>query len=146
MVIDLNSVNQIDKFQYLPREGAGNGTLLKGKVYYSNNKTDWTEAGSFDWKRNGDTKEFVFATKPTVRYIKLDVTEAVGNFGSGKELYVFKVPGTESYLPGDINNDKLIDANDLTSYMNYVGLRSGDGDFEGYISKGDLNQNGLIDM
>ncbi|HRO85603.1 MAG TPA: glycoside hydrolase family 31 protein [Niabella sp.] len=145
MVIDLNSVNQIDKFQYLPREGAGNGTLLKGKVYYSNNKTDWTEAGSFDWKRNGDTKEFVFATKPTVRYIKLDVTEAVGNFGSGKELYVFKVPGTESYLPGDINNDKLIDANDLTSYMNYVGLRSGDGDFEGYISKGDLNQNGLID-
>jgi len=145
MVIDLNSVNQIDKFQYLPRDGAGNGTLLKGKVYYSNNKTDWTEAGSFDWKRNGDTKEFIFKTKPTVRYIKLDVTEAVGNFGSGKELYVFKVPGTESYLPGDINNDKLIDANDLTSYMNYVGLRSGDGDFEGYISKGDLNQNGLID-
>lgn len=145
MVIDLNSVNQIDKFQYLPREGAGNGTLLKGKVYYSNNKTDWTEAGSFDWKRNADTKEFIFTTKPTVRYIKLDVTEAVGNFGSGKELYVFKVPGTESYLPGDINNDKLIDANDLTSYMNYVGLRSGDSDFEGYISKGDLNQNGLID-
>ena len=54
----------------------------------------------------------------------LDVTEAVGNSGSGKELYVFKVPGTESYLPGDINNDKLIDANDLYLYMNYVGLRS----------------------
>ena len=29
--------------------------------------------------------------------------------------------------------------------MNYNGLRQGDADFEGYISKGDLNQNGLID-
>lgn len=52
--------------------------------------------------------------------------------------------GTESYLPGDINNDKKIDANDLTSYMNYTGLRRGDSDFD-YVSAGDINQNGLID-
>ena len=38
-----------------------------------------------------------------------------------------------------------VDENDLTSYMNYTGLRRGDSDFEGYISKGDLNENGLID-
>ena len=75
----------------------------------------------------------------------MTVTEAVGNYGSGEELYVFKVPGTESYLPGDINNDKFIDENDLTSYINYTGLRQGDADFEGYISNGDLNRNGLID-
>ena len=55
------------------------------------------------------------------------------------------MPGTESYLPGDINNDKLVDENDLTSYTNYTGLRRGDADFEGYISNGDLNRNGLID-
>ena len=60
-------------------------------------------------------------------------------------MYVFKVPGSESYIPGDINQDKLVDENDLTSYMNYTGLRRGDSDFEGYISKGDLNNNGLID-
>jgi len=48
-------------------------------------------------------------------------------------------------LPGDINNDHKIDNNDLTSYMNYTGLRKGDADFEGYISKGDINKNGLID-
>ena len=29
--------------------------------------------------------------------------------------------------------------------MNYTGLRKGDSDYEGYISKGDLNMNGLID-
>jgi hypothetical protein len=60
-------------------------------------------------------------------------------------LYVFKVPNTTSYLAGDINNDHLLDKNDLTSYINYTRLRKGDADFEGYISKGDINQNGLID-
>ena len=62
-----------------------------------------------------------------------------------RDRYVFKVPGSESYIPGDINQDKLVDENDLTSYMNYTGLRRGDSDFEGYIGKGDLNGNGLID-
>ena len=75
----------------------------------------------------------------------MNVEQSVGNYGSGRELYVFKVAGTESYLPGDINNDHKIDNNDLTSYMNYTGLRKGDADFEGYISKGDINKNGWID-
>lgn len=145
LVIDLVSVNQLDKFHYLPRTNAGNGTLLKGTVSYSMNKEQWTEAGTFEWKRNDDVKIFNFTSHPTARYIKLSVTEAVGNYGSGKEIYVFKVPGTESYLQGDINLDGKIDGNDLTSYTNYTGLRKGDSDFEGYISNGDINKNGLID-
>ena len=145
LIIDLKTVNQLDKFHYLPRTDAGNGTLLKGTVYYSMDKEHWTEAGAFDWKRNGDVKIFSFESRPTARYIKLAVTEGVGNYGSGRELYVFKVPGTASYLQGDINNDGKIDRNDLTSYMNYTGLRRGDSDYEGYISKGDINMNDLID-
>ncbi|AOM80840.1 alpha-xylosidase [Pedobacter steynii] len=145
IVMDLKSINQLDKFHYLPRNGRGNGILLKGKVFYSNNKENWTEAGAFEWKNAGDVKVFDFASHPTARYIKISVTDGVGGFGSGRELYVFKVQGTESYLPGDINNDRLIDGNDLTSYTNYTGLRKGDADFEGYISNGDINKNNLID-
>lgn len=145
LTMDLKTINRIEKFHYLPRENAGNGTILKGTVFYSMDKENWTEAGSFDWKRDNEVKIFTFAQAPTARYIKMSVTEAVGNYGSGREIYVFKVPGTESYLPGDINNDKLVDENDLTSYTNYTGLRRGDADFEGYISNGDLNRNGLID-
>lgn len=145
MVIDLKTVNQLDKFHYLPRLDAGNGTLLKGTVYYSMDKENWTEAGPFDWKRSGEVKVFTFANRPTARYIKLSVTQGVGNYGSGRELYVFKVPGTASYIQGDINNDGKIDQNDLTSYTNYTGLRRGDSDFEGYISNGDINKNDLID-
>lgn len=145
LVLDLVTVNQLDKFHYLPRTNAGNGTILKGTVAYSMNKEQWTEAGTFEWQRNDDVKIFNFTNHPTARYIKFSVTEAVGNYGSGKEIYVFKVPGTESYLQGDINADGKIDGNDLTSYTNYTGLRKGDSDFEGYISNGDINKNGLID-
>lgn len=145
LVMDLHTINQVAKFQYQPRKDVGNGTILKGSVAYSMDNENWTEAGEFEWKRDGEPKVFTFADTPTARYIKMTVTEAVGNYGSGEELYVFKVPGTESYLPGDINNDKFIDENDLTSYINYTGLRQGDSDFEGYISNGDLNRNGLID-
>lgn len=145
LIIDLNSYNQVEKFHYLPRLDSGNGTLLKGKVFYSEDKKNWAEAGDFDWKRSSDIKVFEFNEKPTMRYIKLSISEAVGNYGSGREIYIFKVPGTESYIPGDINIDGKIDANDLMSYTNYTGLRKGDGDFDGYISNGDINRNGLID-
>lgn len=145
LTIDLKTINTLDKFHYLPRTDAGNGTLLKGNVYYSMDKENWTEAGVFEWERNNETKIFVFNGHPTARYLRLDITSAVGGYGSGRELYVFKVPGTESYRPGDINNDRLIDMNDFTSYMNYTGLRQGDADFEGYVSNGDINRNGLID-
>lgn len=33
----------------------------------------------------------------------------------------------------------------MTSYQNYIGLKKGDADFEGYISKGDINGNVRID-
>ena len=145
IIIDLKSYNQVEKFHYLPRLDSGNGTLMKGKVYHSEDKTNWTEVGEFDWKRNSDMKVFEFKDKPTMRYIKMEISQAVGNYGSGREMYIFKVPGTESYIPGDINIDGKIDANDLTSYTNYTGLRKGDGDFDGYISNGDINRNGLID-
>ncbi|MDR1368892.1 MAG: DUF5110 domain-containing protein [Dysgonamonadaceae bacterium] len=145
LIIDLKTINQLDKFHYLPRLGGGNGILLKGTVSYSHDKTNWVEAGAFEWAKDDQVKPFKFENHPVTRYIKLSVTDGVGGFGSGRELYVFKVPGTESYLPGDINNDRLIDKNDLTSYINYTGLRTGDADFEGYISNGDINKNGLID-
>lgn len=144
LVLDLASVSELDKIQYLPRS-RGNGILLKGSIAYSTDKTTWKEAGAFEWARNGDVKEFSFRGHPTARYIRIKITEAVGDFGSGRELYVFKVPGSESLIPGDINSDNRIDNNDLTSYINYTGLRKGDADFEGYVGKGDVNKNDLIE-
>lgn len=145
LVMDLQTINQLDKLAYLPRAGRGNGTIRSGAVFYSNDKENWVSAGSFNWALNDSTKIVDFPSKPVARYVKLSVTEGVGGFGSGRELYVFKVPFTDSKLPGDINNDRKVDHNDLVSYINYNGLRLGDPDFEGYISNGDINKNNLID-
>ena len=145
MVIDLNTINKLDKMEYMPRNGGGNGTIQEGTLYYSHDKQNWTAVETFTWARNDSIKTISFDNNPTVRYLKLAVTKAVGNFGSGSELYIYKVEGTPSYIPGDINNDRLVDRNDLTSYINYTGLRLGDADFEGYVSNGDVNKNNLID-
>ena len=144
LTLDLQGINNIDRFEYLPRLDAGNGVLLKGEVFYSVNGKDWTPAGAFEWERDGQTKVFTFDGGPRARYIRIAVSDAVNNYGSGREIYVFKVPGTETVIPGDINKDGKVDENDLTSYMNYTGLRSSDSDFD-YVSVGDLDGNGLID-
>lgn len=145
MIIDLKSVNNLDKLVYLPRTVGTNGIIQQAEIFVSDDKENWTNAGSVDWKANSEDKTFVFADQPVARYIKLTIQKSMGDYASGREMYIFKVPGTESFYPGDINNDRVIDSNDYTSYMNYTGLRLGDGDFEGYVSKGDVNKNNLID-
>lgn len=144
MTVDLRAVSQLDRIEYLPREDGGNGTLLKGTIAYSTDRQNWSAPVAFNWERNGDTKTFKFEGAPKARYLKIALADAVGNYASGREMYVFKVPDTESQIQGDINHDKRIDENDLTSYMNYTGLRRGDSDFD-YVSSGDINGNGLID-
>ena len=145
MEIDLGGVNVLDKLEYLPREDGGNGTLLQGTIAYSTDRKAWSEPIAFNWAADGTVKTITFDGKSPARYMKMDVTKAVGNFGSGREMYIFKVPGTETVLQGDINHDGRVDMDDFTSYMNYTGLRAGDSDFDGYISGGDINENGLID-
>lgn len=144
MVLDLHTVNTLDKLHYLPRTDGKNGMLLKGEVFYSIDKADWVSAGDFSWDADSNVKVFGFDAKPEARYVKIAVSDGVGGFGSGRELYIFKVPGTESRLPGDVNNDGRVDRNDFVSYTNYMGLRRGDADFD-YVSIGDVNRNGMID-
>ena len=144
VTIDLRSVNKLDRMEYMPREDAGNGTLLEGTVAYSKDRQTWSAPVAFKWERTPDTKTLAFEGNPEARYVRMHLTKAVGNFASGREMYIYKVAGTESVLQGDINHDRHIDENDLTSYMNYTGLRRGDSDFD-YVSSGDINQNGLID-
>ena len=143
MTIDLRAVNTLDRLVYQPRDNAGNGTLLKGRVSYSVDRINWSEPEAFTWARDNSDKT-IAAKGVEARYIKLYGDESVGNFGSGNELFVFRAENTEPRYQGDINRDKRVDENDFTSYMNYTGLRTVDSDFD-YVSIGDINGNGLID-
>ncbi len=145
ILIDLNSVNTLDKLHYLVHKSSRNGIIEQGTISYSDDKKSWSKPVAFTWAADKKLQIVEFADKPVARYIKLSVSKATGNFGSGQEIYIFKEPGTASYIPGDINSDGKIDINDMTSYTNYTGLRHGDSDFEGYVSVGDVNKNKLID-
>lgn len=144
MIVDLRSVNQLERIEYIPREDAGNGTILSGSYALSTDRQNWSAPVAFNWEKDATTKTVKFNKTTAARYVKLNVDKAVGNFGSGREMYVYRRPGTEGVMQGDINRDKRVDENDLTSYMNYTGLRRGDGDFD-YVAIGDINNNGLID-
>lgn len=144
LTMDLVSVNNLDRLEYVARQDLGNGTLLAGTASYSMDGNNWSEPIAFEWKRDNSKKVINFAGSPQARYVRLNITNALGNYCSGREIYVFRTPGTESWIQGDINKDGKLDDNDLTSYMNYTGLRRGDGDFD-YVSIGDVNNNGLID-
>jgi len=144
LTLDLHAVGQIDKIEYLPREDAGNGTLLAGSVSTSIDRQTWTPAQSFAWERNGETKTLTL-NGIEARYVRLHIDQAVGGYGSGREIYVYRVPGTEATLQGDINKDGRIDENDLTSYMNYKPVCAAATATSTYVSAGDVNNNGLID-
>lgn len=145
VTMDLHATITLDKMQYVPRADAGNGTILEADIFTSKDGKTWQAVGTQKWERTPAKKNVVFTDHQQARYIRMDVKKALGDFGSGAELYVFRQPGTKVLIPGDVNQDGKIDENDLTSYMNYTGLKKGDSDFDGYISNGDINGNGLID-
>ena len=146
VTMNLHGIVKLDKIQYLPTsERETHGQIYKGRILLSNDGTNWTENGTFDWNKDESAKEYQFKGEPEAQYVKMTVEETNGGQGSGAEMYVFKKPGSKIEKPGDINHDNRIDENDFTSYLNYCGLRKGDKDFEGYVSKGDINGNGLID-
>lgn len=144
ITMDLGSFNTLDRLEYVPRIDAGNGTILEGTWQISEDGENWSEPQAFTWARDNKNKVITFPETVPMRYVRLHVDKALGNFGSAREIYVFRVPGSQSFIPGDINKDGVVDDNDLTSYTNYTGLRRGDGDFE-YVSMGDVNRNGLLD-
>lgn len=145
VTMDLHATITLDKMQYVPRADAGNGTILEADIFTSKDGKTWLAVGTQKWERTPAKKNVTFTDHQQARYIRMDVKKALGDFGSGAELYVFRQPGTKVLIPGDVNQDGKIDENDLTSYMNYTGLKKGDSDFDGYISNGDINDNDLID-
>ena len=112
LTVDLRAVNKIDRIEYVPREDAANGTLLRGSYSFSTDRQNWSAPIAFTWAKDATVKTIVPADHPEARYLKLHVDEGVGNFGSGRELYVYRVAGTEGKMQGDINRDKRIDEND----------------------------------
>ena len=99
---DLGAIYQLDYLEYVPRPDAGNGTILRGSLSTSVDGTAWSTPLPVVWERSPMAKKLPLGGREA-RFVKLSVDAAVGGFGSGKELYLFKVPGTQGYRHGVFN-------------------------------------------
>lgn len=101
--VDLGAIYTLDRMDYHPRTDAGNGTLLEGTVAWSRDGATWSEAQPFRWKGDNGVKCFGFEGNPRAMFLRIEVTRAKGGFGSGRELLIYRVPGTESFKGGVFN-------------------------------------------
>ncbi|MCJ0932450.1 discoidin domain-containing protein [Virgibacillus halodenitrificans] len=146
--IDMQLAYALDKFEYLPRQGAGNGTILKydldisldGKTY-----KNIVKDGTFE--RNDKVKTIDFEETVNARYIKITVTESVGGFGSAREFRPYKKDKTEGWVVGkniSDGTDGQLGEDDLNFFGSYMGVDETDSAWN-QVLRGDINFNGVID-
>ena len=99
---DLGAVYTLDRLEYVPRTDGSNGTILRGRLYTSVDGGTWSDAIPIAWERGQDVKTLPLGGV-NARYVRLGVDIAEGGYGSGKEFYFFKVPGTDSFVHGVFN-------------------------------------------
>lgn len=87
---DLGDIYKINKIEYTPREDAGNGTILQLQYRFSSDGKEWSPMSKpFDWEHDETVKTIAFNDQ-AMRYVWLNILNAVGGFGSGKHILFYK--------------------------------------------------------
>lgn len=150
-IMDMKKVYDMDKFEYTPRQdNKGNGTVQQMDVYASVDGKTYTlvhEGAKDEWTyANDDSRDTktVDLSGVRARYLKLVVRKSKGGFFSAAEMQPYFKDGSVGILPGDTNNDGVVDDKDLVQINNYVGLEKGDATWD-QVEKSDWNGNGYYD-
>lgn len=146
--IDMKLAYDLDKFEYVPRTGAANGTILKYDLDVSlDGKTYKNIVKDGTFARNDETKTIDFDETVYARYIKITITDSVGKFGSAREFRPYKKDKTEGWVVGKNISDGAggaIGEDDLNFFASYMGVDESDSAWD-QVKKGDINYNGVID-
>lgn len=114
ITLDLGDVKTIGKYTYLPRSGAGNGTISKYILETSVDGKNFTEVAKGDWEVNVAEKVVEFA--PThARYVRLTALQGVAGYASAAELNVYK---TDAKVKADLQ--QLVDESKVINLDNYI--------------------------
>lgn len=114
ITLDLGDVKTIGKYTYLPRSGAGNGTISKYILETSVDGKNFTEVAKGNWEVNVAEKVVEFA--PThARYVRLTALQGVGGYASAAELNVYK---TDAKVKADLQ--QLVDESKVINLDNYI--------------------------
>ena len=103
--IDLGKVHEVNRFEYTPREGGGNGTIVEYELYISESSADLGDVvHSGTWPNNGNLKLEVFGPF-TGRFVKFVALKERGDgaWASAAEFRVGEVK--EGYEPVPITGE-----------------------------------------
>ncbi|XP_013168800.1 PREDICTED: alpha-glucosidase 2-like [Papilio xuthus] len=90
LTFDLGNVYHLEKFEYTPRDDAGNGTFLKIQYKYSVDGENWsTLTRPIILERNASIKT-IDLQGIKLRHFELIILDSVGGFGSGKQIRFYK--------------------------------------------------------
>lgn len=146
--IDMQLAYDLDKFEYLPRNDTGNGTILKYDLDVSlDGETYKNVVKDGEFEKNNKLKTIDFDEAVYARYIKLTITDSVGNFGSAREFRPYKKNKTEGWVVGKNISDGAegeLGEDDLNFFASYMGVDESDSAWN-QVMKGDINYNGVID-
>lgn len=89
---DLGDIYDLEKMTYLPRDDAGNGTILKMRYRHSTDGQNWTLwSDALEWKRDNKVKT-VALNGAKIKYVEWMVLECVRGFASGRLVLFYMTP------------------------------------------------------
>lgn len=91
ITINLGKEYTINKYSYLPRTGAHNGTITKYRLEVSTDGQEFTTISQGNWDLN-DSEKIVTFDNVQAKYVRLVALEGKGGFASAAELNVYAIP------------------------------------------------------
>lgn len=142
--MDFKHAYQLNRFEYKSRVKGTRGNITKYNLAVSIDGVHYKNLVENGTWEDQDEPHIVTFDEVMAQHVRIDALEGVKDSANAIHLIPYKAPGTDIVLPGNYTGGDTIDDNDLTFVRNYMGVFSEDNDW-GYVSKCDINYNGMID-
>ena len=111
ITVILPSVTDVGGYRYYPRTDNNRvGVCTKYEIYVSADGTNYEKAAQGTWANDADAKTVKFGKNYRAKYIRLQLVEAVGGYGSAGEIRLLKADKTKQ----TVNVTGKIQAKDIS--------------------------------
>lgn len=143
-IMDFKNAYKINRFDYKSRTKGTRGNITKYNLSVSIDGIHYKDVVKEGIWEDQDEAHVVTFEEELAQHIKMDALEGIKDSANAIHLTPYKADGTDVVIPGNYTGGDTVDDNDLTFVKNYMGVFQEDNDW-GYVSKCDINYNGMID-
>lgn len=91
ITIEIDEPTYISQMEYIPMNGAGDGTITNANIYVSLDNVKWTQvASNINWEKNSKSKVYRFGDPVYGKYIKIQGAKAHNDFCSASVINLFE--------------------------------------------------------